>query len=91
MGLKEREEKRKSSVVGSMLAGSTGSEESGTKQKEKKDKKQLIQRGYYLEPVTAQAVKERAVREAKKDYEVVEMALQIFLKNEIADIEKRNN
>ena len=88
MGLKEREEKRKSSVVGSMLAGSG---ESGKKPKEKKDKKQLIQRGYYLEPVTAQAVKERAVRECKNDYEVVEMALQIFLKNEIADIEKRNN
>ena len=89
MGLKEREEKRKTSVVGSMISRAPASEGSEAKQKGKKDKKQLIQRGYYLEPVTAQAVKERAIREAKKDYEIVEAALQEYLKNEIKTINER--
>lgn len=89
MGLKEREEKRRTSVVGSMISGASASEGAEAKQKEKKDKKQLLQRGYYLEPVTAQAVKERAVREGKKDYEIVEAALQEYLKSEIAAINER--
>lgn len=89
MGLKEREEKRRNSVVGSMISGGTGSEGARTDPKEKKDKKQLLQRGYYLKPVTAQAVKERAVREGKKDYEIVEAALQEYLKSEIAAINGR--
>lgn len=88
MGLKEREEKRRSSVVGSLISGSEGS---ATVKKEKKDKKQLIQRGYYLEPVTAQAVKERAVKEGKKDYDIVEAALQEYLKSEISAVKQRNN
>jgi len=91
MGLKERENKRKNSVVGSMLSRGAELENAKINQKEKKDKKQLIQRGYYLEPVTAQAVKEKAVRERRKDYEVVEAALQEYLKDEIADIKARGN
>lgn len=71
MGLKDREYLRKS-VVSNMI---TNEEE----KKEKKEKKKLIQRGYYLTPEIAMKVKLRAVEEGKKDYEIVQAALESYL------------
>ena len=56
-----------------------------SKQKEKKQKKGekagLIQRGYYLTPGVAAQVKINAAMTGRRDYQVVQEALELYFKN----------
>ena len=62
-------------------------EEAGTdnNQEEKKQKKGekegLIQRGYYLTPGVAAQVKINAAMTGRRDYQVVQEALELYFKN----------
>ena len=85
MGLEDRERKR--SAVGALIsqpvdsASQEGQVKAVTKRaRKKKEKENLIQRGYYITPEIAQKVKIRAVMEGKNDYEIVQEALEAYLK-----------
>lgn len=75
MQFQDRESKR-SSVVGSMI---TRTEETEQPTKKKNIKSNLVQKGYYLTPEIAQKVKLRAAQEGKKDYQIVQEALEKYL------------
>lgn len=72
MGFADRENKR-SSVVSKMIG-----DQQPEVQPEKKQSK-LVQKGYYLTPEIAAQVKVRAAMEGKKDYQIVQEALEAYL------------
>lgn len=74
MGFHDRESIR-SNVVGKMIIGN----EETTEIVKKHKKNNLVQKGYYLTPEIAQKVKLRAAQEAKKDYQIVQEALEAYL------------
>lgn len=70
MGLKDREANRKKSVVEGMLKSDSSVKEENPK---------LVQRGYYITPEIAMKLKMRAVQEGKRDYDIVQEALEAYL------------
>lgn len=79
MGLEEREQRR--SAVGAMVSRTKEETEAQKKRgRKKKTAGNLVQRGYYLTPEIAQRVKMRAVMDGKNDYEIVQEALEAYLK-----------
>ena len=72
MNLNEREQKRANSPVSAMI---------GVNKPEKAEKERLIQRGYYLTPGVAAQVKINAAMTGRRDYQVVQEALELYFKN----------
>ncbi|MCC2821035.1 hypothetical protein LK537_27445 [Lachnoclostridium pacaense] len=82
MNLSEREQKRASSPVGAMLGIEAEKPEQTEKEKKRKGEKEgLIQRGYYLTPSVAAQVKINAAMTGRRDYQVVQEALELYFKD----------
>ena len=73
MGFADRENKR-SNVVSKMI----GDPEPEVKKTSEKKKSNLVQKGYYLTPEIAAMVKVRAAMDGKKDYQIVQEALEAY-------------
>jgi|GEM_PF-3490567 hypothetical protein len=78
MNLNEREQKRANSPVGAMIGVNKPEKE---KKERKGEKEGLIQRGYYLTPGVAAQVKINAAMTGRRDYQVVQEALELYFKN----------
>lgn len=72
MGLKDRENKRGGSVVGSIIGvGTTASQNQNGNQ-------EYITRSYKITTESYQKIKLEAVAEGKKDYQIVQRALDLY-------------
>lgn len=72
MGLKDRENKRGGSVVGSIIGVGT------TASQNQNDNQEYITRSYKITTESYQKIKLEAVAEGKKDYQIVQRALDLY-------------
>lgn len=81
MNLNEREQKRTNSPVSAMIGVNKPEKAEKEKKQKKGEKEGLIQRGYYLTPGVAAQVKINAAMTGRRDYQVVQEALELYFKN----------
>ena len=81
MNLNEREQKRANSPVSAMRGVNQPEKAEKEKKQKKGEKEGLIQRGYYLTPGVAAQVKINAAMTGRRDYQVVQEALELYFKN----------
>lgn len=79
MNLNEREQRRSSSPVSAMIGSNIELPEK--EKKGKGGKAGLLQRGYYLTPDIAAKVKINAAVTGRRDYQVVQEALELYFRD----------